>query len=112
MIDSRDVSAVVCTRNSIASLEACLTSLRKARVGEIIVVDAHSDDGTREVADRLANIVLEDPGTGLGNARNIGIAASSRRLVLKMGSDNVMPSGQLDILITTLESHDLQGVSS
>jgi glycosyltransferase involved in cell wall biosynthesis len=111
-MDSRDVSAVVCTRNSISGVEECLTSLRDADVGELIVVDARSRDGTREVADRLADVVLEDPGSGLGNARNIGIAASSGRLVLNMGSDNVMPSGQLDVLIRTLESHELQGVSS
>lgn len=108
----QDVSAVICTMNSISGIEQCLTSLRDTGVGEIIVVDAASRDGTAEVAQRLADLVLEDPGTGLGNARNVGIARSTKPLVLNMGSDNVMPPGQLQRMIDALESDDLQGVSA
>ena len=107
-----DVSAVVCTMNSIASIEACLCSMRSSAVGEIIVVDASSSDGTREVADRLADMVLTDPGTGLGNARNIGIAETSKSLILNMGSDNVMPPGQLERMIQVLEGGCYDGVST
>ena len=107
-----DVSAVVCTLNSISSIEQCLRSLCEAEVGEIIVVDASSNDGTQEIAEQLADIVLTDPGTGLGNARNIGIAKTSRPLILNMGSDNVLPSGQLERMISTLESGNCQGVSA
>jgi len=109
---SSDVSAVVCTMNSISGIERCLTSLRDAGVGELIVVDAHSSDGTREIADSLADLVLEDLGMGLGNARNVGIAKTSCGLILNMGSDNVMPSGQLPIMIRALETTGTQGVSA
>ena len=108
----QDVSAVVCTLNSIASIERCLRSLREAGVGEIIVVDADSTDGTREVAKQLADTVLSDPGAGLGNARNIGVAKTSRPLILNMGSDNVLPLGQLERMIHTLDSGRYQGVSA
>ena len=107
-----DVSAVVCSLNSISSIEQCLRSLREAEVGEIIVVDASSTDGTREIADQLAGMVLTDPGTGLGNARNIGIAKTCRPLVLNMGSDNVLPPGQLERMINTLASGNHHGVSA
>lgn len=107
-----DVSAVVCTKDSISGIERCLMSLRESGVGELIVVDAHSTDGTREVAQRLADRVLEDPGTGLGNARNIGIAATSLGLILNMGSDNVMPQGQLQRMIDALTTGGYQGVSA
>lgn len=107
-----DVSAVVCTMNSIASIEACLSSLDTAGVGEIIVVDASSRDGTRAIADRLATRVLEDPGTGLGQARNVGIAASSGRLVLNMGSDNVISREALQTMIDTLDRGSFAGVSA
>lgn len=107
-----DVSAVVCTMNSFAGIERCLQSLRSAGVGEVIVVDASSSDGTREVADALADRVLEDPGIGLGNARNVGIAATSGALVLNMGSDNVMPPEQLERMIHSLEEQRVQGVSA
>lgn len=106
------VSAVVCTLDSIASIERCLQSLRDSGVGEVIVVDAHSFDGTRAIAERYADHVLEDPGTGLGNARNIGIARSTKPLILNMGSDNVLPRGQLERMIETLEAGGYQGVSA
>ena len=107
-----DVSAVVCTLNSISGIEKCLLSLRDAGVGEKIVVDGGSTDGTREVAEQLADVVLEDPGTGLGNARNVGIAQSTRALVLNMGSDNVLPEGELQQIIDALEASGCQGVSA
>ena len=107
-----DVSAVVCTMNSISGIERCLQSLRAAGVGELIVVDASSTDATRQVSDRIADVVLEDPGTGLGNARNVGIASSTKSLILNMGSDNVMPAGQLQRMIDYLQTQQVQGVSA
>jgi glycosyltransferase involved in cell wall biosynthesis len=108
----RDVSAVVCTMNSISGIERCLISLREAGVGELIVVDAHSTDGTREIAQRLADRLLDDPGTGLGNARNVGIAQTIKPLILNMGSDNVMPEGQLQRIISFKFLGDFDGVSA
>lgn len=107
-----DVSAVVCTMNSIASIMQCLESLREAGVGELVVVDADSSDGTREVAEALADLVLTDPGTGLGNARNLGIAHSTGALVLNMGSDNVISPDQLQLMIDELVERKVQGVSA
>ena len=107
-----DVSAVVCTMNSISSIGQCLESLRDAGVGELIVVDANSSDGTREIADALADVVLTDPGTGLGNARNVGIAHTTGALVLNMGSDNVIAADQLQLMIDDLQRLDVQGVSA
>ena len=107
-----DVSAVVCTMNSISGIEECLLSLRNAGVGEIVVVDAHSTDGTLELATKLSDIVLEDPGIGLGNARNIGIAVTTKPLILNMGSDNVLPAGELEKMISYLEAGEFHGVSA
>lgn len=107
-----DVSAVVCTMNSIGGIEACLLSLRASGVGEVIVVDAGSTDGTRQVAQRLADLVMDDPGIGLGHARNMGIARTTRPLVLNLGSDNVLPAGQLERMIDDLDRLGVQGVSA
>lgn len=107
-----EVSAVVCTLNSAASIRACLESLRAAGVGQVIVVDADSTDGTRAVAEELAEVVLDDPGIGLGNARNIGIARTTGRFVLNMGSDNVMPPGELERMLADLAETGSMGVSA
>jgi glycosyltransferase involved in cell wall biosynthesis len=89
-----DVAAVVCTMNSISGIERCLTSLREAGVSQLVVIDARSSDGTREVAMRIADRILDDPGTGLGNARNIGIVTTRHPLVMSMGSSNMMLPGK------------------
>jgi len=111
-VTPEDVDAVVCTMNSISSIEQCLMSLRESQVGSIIVVDAHSSDGTREIAETLADKVLGDPGMGLGNARNVGIAATTLPLVLNIGSDNVLPPDQLPAMIEALNSENHDGVSA
>lgn len=114
-LTTADISAVVCTLNSISSIEQCLISLRAAGVGELIVVDASSTDGTREVAEQYADAVLTDPGLGLGPARNLGIERTTKRLILNMGSDNLVPPGALDRMIAALAdptATKLQGVSA
>ena len=68
MFDTKDVSAVVCTLNSIASIESCLSSLASSGVGEVIVVDGGSTDGTLTVAHSHADLVLNDPGKGLSRS--------------------------------------------
>jgi glycosyltransferase involved in cell wall biosynthesis len=107
-----DVSAIVCTWNSIASIQECLESILDSKIGQLIVVDAHSTDGTRQVAEKYADIIIDDPGLGLGLARNMGIQVSNGALVLNMGSDNVMPKGALVQMIHDLVSHNADGVSA
>jgi len=111
-MNASDVSAVVCTLESVASLRRCLTSLRQAGVGELIVVDAGSTDGTRQIAEQLADQVLCDPREGLGLARNIGIAASSGALILNCGSDNVIDPAALAGMIEHLEVTGCAGVGA
>ncbi len=112
VLTAAEVSAVVCTMNSISGIESCLTSLRAAGVGQLVVVDANSQDGTRQVAERLADVVLTDPGIGLGMARNVGIAVTTKSLILNMGSDNVMPEGELQRMIDFKFRGRFDGVSA
>lgn len=107
-----EISTVVCTKNSISGIEKCLRSLRDAEVGEIIVVDANSTDGTAEIAHQYADLVLKDPGIGLGNARNLGIAASTKPYVLNMGSDNFISGADLGKMIDYLNKGGFHGVSA
>ena len=112
LLAAGDVAAVVCTMNSISGIRECLTSLRRSGVEEIVVVDASSTDGTREVALELADLVVSDSGTGLGRARNAGIERTTKPLILNMGSDNVMPDGELQKMIDYLVVNDFHGVSA
>jgi len=98
--------------NSISGIKQCLISLRDSGVGQIVVVDANSTDGTKQVAEEFADLLLRDTGRGLGNARNIGIAQTTGRLILNMGSDNVLPKGELQKMINYLREGGFRGVSA
>ena len=60
-----EISAVVCSLN-IARIVHCLSSLKEAGVGEIILVDGHSTDKTVEIASEYADKIVFDEGKGLG----------------------------------------------
>ena len=111
-LSAREVSAVVCTKNSMPGIRLCLESLRDSHVGPIVVVDASSSDGTRDVARHFADLVLTDAGVGLGSARNAGIAKSTGALILNMGSDNVALPGQIEVMVQAMVEGGHAGVSA
>lgn len=73
-MDRSLLSVIVPTKNEEAIIEDCLRALQKQRTAhpyEVIVVDAQSQDKTREIASRYgARIVIEDrPGKGLARQK-------------------------------------------
>ena len=78
-----------------------MNSLRENNVKEIIVVDANSNDGTKEIATEIADKVLDDPRLGLAVARNIGISECTTYYVINVGADNIMPRGSIQIMLET-----------
>lgn len=107
----KNVTAVVCSWNAIQSIEKCLQSLLDNNI-KIIVVDANSNDGSREVAVKYAHKVITDPRKGLGMARNLGIENVTTQYVLNWGADNILPKGQLELMLNCLEKNNFGGVSA
>ncbi len=107
----KKITAVVCSWNAIQSLEKCLKSLIANKV-KVIVVDANSSDGSREIATKYADQVLTDPGKGLAKARNIGIEKVTTEYVLNWGADNILPEKQIEIMLNCLEQNKYAGVSA
>lgn len=83
-----DLTFVVPTKNSIRTIERCLLDLR-SQEGldvEVIVIDNGSDDGTAEVAERLADR-FETRGPERSSQRNRGLELASADLVAFIDSD-------------------------
>lgn len=76
------VSVVVCTKNEEKYIETCMRALSNQTLKpEIIIVDAHSKDGTVKIARKYADKILYDRGRGLSDARNQGAKATSCEIV-------------------------------
>jgi GT2 family glycosyltransferase len=86
------VSVIVPTRNSGRTIANCLSSLRSQdyRDLETIVVDNDSTDGTREVAERLADVVFS-AGPERSTQRNLGAARSTGEFLVFIDSDMIIP---------------------
>ncbi len=98
-----NLTAVVCTLNSENSLGRCLVSLVEI-VDFLIVVDGGSSDGTLAIADKYANLMLYDSGSGLGEARGLGLAQVKTDYILNCGADNILSSKVVNKMLKILES--------
>jgi GT2 family glycosyltransferase len=98
------VSAVVVNWNGRQYLAACVDALL-AQVpppAEVLVVDNHSTDGSRELlAQRYPGVRVVDTGDNRGpcHARNVGIELARDELVLFVDNDVVLHAGALQSLL-------------
>ena len=80
------VSAVVPTKNEAGGIVGIVEALRPV-VDEILVVDGHSVDGTREAAKAAGARVLLDHGKGKGDAYRVGIQNASGDVLVFIDAD-------------------------
>jgi FkbM family methyltransferase len=82
------ITALICTKNEAQNLPYVLPKI-PGWVGEIIVVDGHSSDGTVEVAKRVCPRarVLRQPNIGKGDALKYGIEQSIGDIIVTMDAD-------------------------
>jgi len=93
----RLMSVVVPCLNGAVTLARLVEALREQRLPdgtelEILVVDNGSDDGSRELAERLPVRLLEQPRRGPAAARNTGLAAARGEVIIFLDVDT-RPAG-------------------
>lgn len=94
-----NVSFLVCTRNRVDRLKACVRSIERAcrrhadLTAELIVVDNGSTDGTSQWLARIApttcitTILVSQPRPGLAAARNAALENASGRILVFVDDD-------------------------
>ncbi len=88
-----ELSVVMPCLNEADTLETCIrkaqTAMREAGIeGEVIIADNGSDDGSREIAERLGARVVSVSARGYGNALKGGIEAARGKFVLMGDADD------------------------
>ncbi|MHA7733135.1 glycosyltransferase family 2 protein [Nitrosopumilus sp. S6] len=106
-----EITGIVCTKNSSSTIEDCIKSIIDNGIEKIILVDANSIDGTKEIVSKYTDYIFSDPGTGLGNARNIGLKHSKTKYVIFIGPDNIMPSKSILEMLDMMNEQNWIGVS-
>ena len=79
------LSVVIITKNEEHNIRECLKSVDWA--DEIVVVDAESHDGTREIAREYTGQVLVRPWAGFGAQKNFGIKQADSDWILIVDAD-------------------------
>ncbi|HUW84474.1 MAG TPA: TIGR04283 family arsenosugar biosynthesis glycosyltransferase [Phycisphaerae bacterium] len=88
----RRISVVIPTLNEASNIDGALSSIRRASGVEVIVVDAHSHDGTAALArSRGARVVTCRPGRG--RQMNLGASVASGDILLFLHADTRLPDG-------------------
>lgn len=103
-----DVSVVIVTWRSRATMEACLASARAGGPREIFVVDNDSADGIEELVGRVApEAVLVQTGANLGfaPASNIGVARARGEFVLLLNPDASLAPGAMAAMAAFLAAN-------
>lgn len=99
------VSIVIPTLNEERSLPDVLQGVVEL-AGEIVVVDGHSTDRSLEVARSLVPdaVVVEQPGTGKGDALRAGFAASTGDAVVMLDADGSMRPEEVSLFVDELRA--------
>jgi N-acetylglucosaminyl-diphospho-decaprenol L-rhamnosyltransferase len=99
-------AAVVVNYESGSSLTRCTADLRAAGIGELVVVDNGSVDGSLVAAvSTVPGIEVVDPGRnlGYGAASNRGVAATMSQYVLVCNPDLEVPGDAVGALVAALD---------
>jgi glycosyltransferase involved in cell wall biosynthesis len=82
------VSGVVICRNEETSIARCLESL--SFCDEIVVVDSHSTDRTREIARRYTARVIEHPFEGYVKQKNFALEQATHDWIVSLDADEAL----------------------
>lgn len=97
------VTVLICTLNEAESLPYVLSRI-PGWVDEILIIDGHSTDGTREVARRVcprARVLLQ-PGQGKGDALRFGIREAQSDIVVTLDADGQTDPEELGKFVAVL----------
>lgn len=108
------VSLIVPVYNAQDSLRACLDSVleQSYRHIQLILINDGSKDDSLAICNSYAArdpriLVIDQQNGGPGAARNAGLAVATGDYLQFIDSDDSLPPGSIEALVTAMEGHDL-----
>jgi len=95
------VVAVICTKNEATTIEEVIEAVRP-HVDSVLVVDGHSTDGTREIAEQLGVEVQLDNRRGKGAAIRQAIDYLESDIIVFIDADGSHDAADIPKLIKTI----------
>lgn len=99
------VSVVIPTKNEEATLEPVLVKCM-AHADEVILIDGHSTDGTREIAEKHGIPIHMDRGRGKGDAMKLAISLFSGDIIVYIDADGSHDPDDIPNMVEPIKSGD------
>ena len=102
------VEVIVCTYNRASSLRKCLESLiyQDYPSFDILLVNRPSSDETVQIAASYCARVVSQQGTGIANARNMGVLAATADVIAFIDDDCTASPDWLRLLVLKMREED------
>ncbi|AFK22089.1 glycosyltransferase family 2 protein [Pyrococcus sp. ST04] len=107
----KNISVIICTKNSEETLKETLESIKTAKPFEVIIIDGGSNDNTLNIARNFTKRIYHDNGRGLGYARFLGAILAKGEYVAYIDSDVIIPAEDFfDVLIEEMNRNCWVGI--
>ena len=101
------VTVVIPTKNEEGLIEAIIEAVRP-HADEILVVDGHSTDRTREIAAAAGARILLDAGKGKGEALRRSFVEARHQILVFIDADGSHDPGDIPLLIAPIRAGDAE----
>jgi glycosyltransferase involved in cell wall biosynthesis len=108
-----ECTVVVCCKNSAKTIKACMESIRNANTDlNLLVIDGHSTDNTREILNEINVPFLLGKGEGLTRDRQYGIDESQTKFTLFVDSDHLVRENFFEEMLTAYQESGVSFLQS
>src|SRR5262245_15890923 len=116
---ARSISVVIPAHNAAKTIGRTLRSLvpDAELIGEVLVIDDASTDGTADVAAEVGNLyemplrIISTRAGSAGGARNAGIGQSTGKFIHLLDADDELAPGGLSLLFNALTGDERAGIA-